>query len=384
MRETTTTVNGQTLRIEYPNPIAFMYSPQLVRVSGDSTGAATLTVAVTHQESGRRYSETRAFYDGAVEFDISRAMQLLAPDVDELFERINYAAGNSLAETFSLLLTYKSGNVTKQILNTSGIKAMYGALDQGETYGQDLHRRLWHNLPQTFNLWEDSLGEVLFATENDDIYPDITEGGLGCYECSFMDALYANGKDEILAKVRSGQALKLGLSFNTAVSNGVETKQEHRMLILKPDPGTAADGTYLRWLNRRGEVSYWLFTNSQARVITTANDGFERHYSGDPSVPVSNSYINSRKGDFREAREMVIGAIGLSPAEYEDLCSLATSPLVERLTKNAWDSPENTAYTWQRVNVAAGTYSRNIKRQTPNLQDLEFVIELPERNTIKL
>lgn len=379
MRTTTTTTTGRALTIGYPNSVAFMYSPQLVRITGNGTNGATATIRVTHLESGRTYSETRAFYGDLVEFDISRTMQLLAPDVDELFRKLNTSA-HSLAAPFALVVLYN----TTQILNVRDIKAMYGALDQGETYGQDLHRRLWYNLPQTFNLWEDSIGEVLFAIDVIDVYPDITEAGLGCYECNLMDALYANGEDEILTKVRSGQALKLDMSFNTAVSNGVETKQERRQLILKPDPGTAADGTYLRWLNRRGEVSYWLFTNSQARVITTANDGFERHYSGDPSVPVSNSYINSRKGDFREAREMVIGAIGLSPAEYEDLCSLATSPLVERLTKNAWDSPENTAYTWQRVNVAAGTYSRNIKRQTPNLQDLEFVIELPERNTIKL
>jgi hypothetical protein len=39
---------------------------------------------------------------------------------------------------------------------------------------------------------------------------------------------------------------------------------------------------------------------------------------------------------------------------------------------------------WQRVNVVAGTFERGIKRMTPNRQDLEIIIELPERNTIKL
>ena len=383
MRSTTTTTTGQSLKIEYPNRVAFMYSPQLVRVSGEGTGSATLTVNLTHLESRRVYSETRAFYGGAVEFDISRAMQLLAPDVDELFRRLDYSLGQSLAESFALALTYTSGNATKRILSIDDIKAMYGALDQGETYGEDLQRRLWFDLPQTFNLW-DADGDVYFSFTEVDVYPDLGEGGLDCYECGLVDALYANGEDHIINRIKQGQPVQVGMTFRTAIADGSEKAQGHRKLTLKPEFGTAADGTYLRWLNRRGEVSYWLFTNSQVRVTSAANDGFERHYNGDPSIPVSNSYVNRHKADFREAREMVIGAVGLSLAEYEDLCSLATSPLVERFTKNAWDSPDNTKWTWQRVNVTAGTYSRNIRRQTPSLQDLEFMIELPERNTIKL
>jgi hypothetical protein len=41
-------------------------------------------------------------------------------------------------------------------------------------------------------------------------------------------------------------------------------------------------------------------------------------------------------------------------------------------------------YTWELVYVAAGSLARNSRRNTPSRQDLEFVIELPERNTIKL
>ena len=52
--------------------------------------------------------------------------------------------------------------------------------------------------------------------------------------------------------------------------------------------------------------------------------------------------------------------------------------------KAAPDRLEAAQYVWQRVTVAAGSYSRNIRRRTPNGQDVEIVIELPERNTIKL
>ena len=121
---------------------------------------------------------------------------------------------------------------------------------------------------------------------------------------------------------------------------------------------------------------------------------------------------------------MVLGAVGLSRDEFDDLCDLATSPLVERLMPDVlqedtevdivYDGGDATTQDtdtliesaaeldteveggsastgavsqvnkWQRVNVVAGTFERGIKRMTPSRQDLEIIIELPERNTIKL
>lgn len=118
---------------------------------------------------------------------------------------------------------------------------------------------------------------------------------------------------------------------------------------------------------------------------------------------------------------MVLSASGLSLDEFEDLCDLATSPVVERLVVidpedtgtdvvldgnlagydstnvlvqtgtpdeveggDADTATHEIVNTWQRVNVAAGTFERNIRRRTPSRQDLEIIIELPERNTIQL
>ena len=423
MRTTTNTTTGQLLTIGYPNSVAFMYSPQLVRVTGNTRTSTKIAVTLTHVSSGLQHTETRAFYDGSVRFDLSRTMQLLAPDVDNLFQRLDYGTGTSLTEAFSLLVTYisETGQIT-QILEVNDITGMYGALDQGEIYGEHTQRRLWRNFPQTFNLWADMLGEPAFVFDDAYVHPDVTGDG-PCYECNLVETLQALEDTDSLVKIQPGHPMRnVGLTWRNRIEQGSELPEELRTITLVPDD--SKEGTYLRWLNRRGEVSYWLFKNSQIRVTTAIHNSFARYYEDDPSIPVAGVYNNSQKTDYREARELILGAVGLSRDEYDDLCDLATSPLVERLMPKITEEDTDVdviydggranvksdviieseddldtevdggnartghlaaaQYVWQRVNVAAGSYSRSIKRSTPNLQELEFVIELPERNTIQL
>ena len=136
MRKTTKTLTTPVLRtftIEYPNSVAFMYSPQIIKVqlAALSVGGS-VEVLVTHTPSGRNYAERRRLYDTYVTFDISRIMQLLAPDVDTLFQRLDYDKGKSLTEAFSLSISYLSegSSAPVSILETT-MTGMYGTLDQG-------------------------------------------------------------------------------------------------------------------------------------------------------------------------------------------------------------------------------------------------------------
>lgn len=423
---TTTGPSALQLTVRYPNSIAFMYSRQPVIVeSYGNPGALTVAATLTCASTRKSHTERRNFYDKRVEFDIRRIMQLLAPDVDTLFQRLDYDEGRSLTEAFTLQIAYTdTDGASYTILDVSDITAMYGALDQGEIYGEHTQRRLWLNFPQTFNLWKDALGEVAFVLEDAYVYPDTANDG-PCSECDLVGTMQALGDTAGLAKLLPGRPMRnVGLTWLTRIEKGEEIAEEFRTVTLIPEDCKPSDGTYLRWLNRRGEVSYWLFKNSQIRVTSAANNSFERYYEGDPSEVLRNSYINSQKADFREAREMILGAVGLSRDEFDDLCDLATSPLVERLVPNVPEEDTEVdivydgghakttsnvviqsgadqdteveagdattgqqatePYIWQRVNVAAGTYARSNRRETPNRQDLEFVIELPERNTIKL
>lgn len=378
MRTTTTTTTGQALTIGYPNSVAFMYSPQLVRVTGLAPDFAKITVTLTHVGSGRQHAETRAFHDGSVRFDISRIMQLLAPDVDEISKRLGDEAP-SFAEPFLLSVSFDTGQMKTPLLDPQAeIIGMYGALDQGETYGEGFQRRLWVNFPQTFNLWADELPSQGFTFPPSAFVSAVRTPKDPCNEYDLMQTLQKNGFDNIIKTLRSGAPTKVWFTWRYEIKDGNEREVLTKRGTLIPDCSGRNDGTYLRWLNRRGEMSYWLFVNSKQRVTTSATDTFVRYYPGDPTVPEGNVFGNPQKASFREAREMVLGAVGLSREEYDELCDLASSPVVERLM------PGEDSTTWQRVNVVAGTFERNIRRMTPSRQELEFVIELPERNTIQL
>lgn len=420
MRTSTITSNGRVIKLEYPNSVAFMYSrqPVIVTFTSAAAGVTSVDIKLTCITSGRTHTESRTPYSSRVEFDISRIMQLLAPDVDELTKRLGSDTRQSLSETFELKVSYTVDNTTTQILSKT-LVGMYGALDQGEIYGEHTQRRLWLNFPQTFNLWRDAEGLVQFVTDDTYVLPNVAPDQ-PCYECDLVKTLAAVGKHSLLNSLRNGIPLRdLGLSWSSRIEEGDEIEEELRTITLVPDCSRRTDGTYLRWLNRRGEMSYWLFTNSKLRVTTAVADSFARYYPGDPSIPEDSIFQNPQKASYREAREIVLGAVGLSRDEFDDLCDLATSPVVERLMPAV--SPEDTEVDivyegddlvgtlveseitdteveggdadtgvsdqddrWQRVNVVAGTFERSIRRTTPSRQDLEIIIELPERNTIKL
>lgn len=391
MRHTEVTTGGEypiELAVSYPNSVAFMYSPQLVKLEsiGQDPGAFEVAVDVVHQGSARVHVEQRKFKGGVVTFDIGRIMQLLASDVDTLFRRLHETEGASLCEKFSLMVSYRDPDGDWQnLLDYIDITAMYGALDQGEIYGEHNQRRLYVNFPQTFNLWQTEAGDAAFIMEDAYIYPN-TQGGGPCHECDLVGTLHNNGQLQDFGKALYGpQPLDFGLTWLNRIEQGTERPEGVRTLTLIPDCRLPGDGTYLRWLNRRGEVSYGLFTNSQIRTASSVSGNFSRYYGNDPSEPVAGAYVNAQKTDYTETREMIIGAVDLSYDEYEDMCDLATSPLVERLIPgHTTGRLEPGQYVWQRVNVVAGTFERNIRRNTPSLQDLEIIIRLPERNTIKL
>lgn len=358
--------------VQYPNAIAFMYSRQPVIVTCGNGANYEVTVTVTcTTNGGQSYTETRLMYNGRVEFDISRIMQVLAGDVDGVLQRLDYGEGRSLGEVFSLSVRV----ISIEVLNISDIQAMYGALDAGEVYGAPITYRFFYNYPQSFTMWydvADSFG-VRFDGEDCEVPVDAIGGPALSREVGISSWLSTN----IAAKLRNGRTIKGWTTWLYKIQDGSQVSQEARETVIVPDLSPKGSGVYLRWLNRRGGVSYWLFTRSKIRVMSSRVDEFTRYYRGDLTVPLNDAYRNPQKVSYRELREMTIGAVQLNNEEFEYLSDLATSPVVERLL-------DTNSTRWERVKVATTTFERDVKRATPSLQNLEVTIELLERNTIRI
>lgn len=405
--------------VSYPNAIAFMYSRQPVIIQcGNSENYECTVRVVCETNGGSSHVETRRMLRGHAEFDLSRIMQTLSRDIDGVLQRLDYENGAALAEVFSLEVTI-DGN--KVLTLESGIQALYGALDAGEVYGHKTTRRLFLNYPQTLNMWKDVLGYFQTSIAGVTDTPPYSEAPALCREVCPQAFL----SESVLSALRGGQAVKGWTSWLYRLQEGAQSAQQTRDITLVPDDSPRGKGVYLRWLNRRGEVSYWRFEKTQLETAGAVSETFRRYYEGDPAAPVDKVFQNEDKRSYEEQRRLGITTTGLSEEEFDDLCTILTSPVVEMLYVaeeytglglvvnggiaaavgesevdgqdagadltaldggSAQETPLHYSEEdrWIRVNIDGGTQGRNTRRSTPRLHDFEATITLNPRNTARL
>lgn len=398
--------------LSYPNNIAFMYSRQPVIVEAETTAALKVEAKVTcATNGGRSHTEVRYLRDGYAYFDLSRIFQTTARDVDDVLQRLDYATPRSLAEVFSLEVKV-GGTVVLSLTNE--IQGMYGALDATEVYGGISRIRHFINYPQTVNIWKDSLGVFAAKFGGETINPAYNASDLGrCREVSLQSIF---GSDIIAGDLK--------VSWLYRIQEGEQSAQAERIIEIVPDAAPLGHGAFLRWINRRGEVSYFHFDKTELETSAGVSESFNRFLSGDTAAPENGVYRNPEKRNYTEARQLGLVAHNLSEEEFDTLVSLLSSPVVEMLyvseeyqslglrfdggtasstgyeasvaadaeggdTIDGGQAAEAALYSpeelrWVRVNVDGGSQSRSMKRKTPRLHDFQVTITLIERNTAKI
>lgn len=400
--------------VDYPNTVAFMYSRQPVIVQcGLATYAASVTVTCD-TNGGASYTETRRLYQGRAEFDISRIMQILAPGPDRLLERMNGTTDAPMCEVFSLAVVVEGVTVLDL---QKDIQAMYGALDAGEAYGGAVTRKLYRHYPQTLPVWRTFYGQYYFRIGPQTFTPTSSAGPELCHAVTLADVPWlevtpgpespglplepvqdldssvsaGSGDGTAAASATGGLLLSDGVpvygaaSLRYSLQDGKEYVAGARTIKFLPDTSPRGCGVYLRWLSRTGEVLYWLFDRQDLETVATVAETFRRHYEGDPATPTGDAFRNEDKCSYEEARRLTISAKDLSAEQFDDLCSLLTSPVVDMYYEpEAHTGYAQTGDFWMRVNVEAGTQSRRNSRGTPKLHTFEASLVLPRRNTVQL
>lgn len=397
--------------VKYPNNVAFMYSRQPVIVECETTSALKVEAMVTcATNGGKSHTEVRYLRHGYAEFDLSRIFQALARDVDSILQRVDYTTPRSLAEVFSLEVKL-AGTIILSLTNE--IQGMYGALDATEVYGGISRIRHFINYPQTVNVWKDSLGVFSVKYGGETLSPVYNADDLGrCREVSLQSIF---GSDIIAGDLKT--------SWLYRIQEGEQSAQAERIIEIVPDVAPLGHGAYLRWLNRRGEVSYFHFDKTELETSAGVSESFNRFLSGDTSAPENGTFRNPEKRNYTEARQLGLVARNLSEEEFDTLVSLLSSPVVEMLyvseayqslglrfdggtaTSTGYEASvsadaeggntvdggkaDATLYTpeelrWVRVNVDGGSQARSLKRKTPRLHDFQVTITLIERNTAKI
>lgn len=363
--------------VQIPNALAiYMYSPFPVIVTSLVQKSVTLTLY--NAATGMSHSETRQLRLGKCEFDIARTAQILAPDVDDVF-RMNLSQDDEAAPYTKVKLELSAQDGT--ILLTLTLFCVYGAQDQAEGRFMPQTRRFFVNYPQTLQVWKDSHDEILLSGDyiTNDFSPTLSllSSADAMVEMDLMLHLRGSGGTSLQKALLSGKTADIEASCRFGGFDTL-TSQDYYELRLVPDLAPRGTGTFLRWLHRDGTFGYWHFENGAMTTGSGVRSAFRRHIDGNPAEPVSGAYRNGAKADFSESRQMALGTKCETSEEFDYLCGLVTSPVVERLIE------VNGADRWQRVNVVPGSYARNMRFDTPSIQPFELAIELPQRNTVSL
>lgn len=376
------------------SPLWFIYSPQLVIVEIDDGETEDIPVSftVTSNETGASYTETRDIHNGTASIDVSRIMQILAKDVETVFDRPDVDAVDT-SFYYEIVVSYEDAGVQYEMARFSEQEGVYGALDAGESYGNTVHRRLWVNFPQTFGIRRD--GTDLKVIRPIVATPSVNRTDRAGYALNYMKLVTDRYQEDTVEDItRYIETDRIFTSWDTVVQPGSASTTTYRMIEVRPDYSKPDDGIYLRWLDRSGEACSWLFRKSKLSTKTTLRDSFSKYYSRDPAAPTRyGRQVNPLRAEYAEARELTVGDDCVSSEEFDALVSLATSPLVEMLVSGS-AAPEGAPallkdrlyppYVWQRVNIVPGTFARSDRRDTPKLHSIEFVIELPQRHTARL
>lgn len=387
----TLTESGRTIgTLSYISPLAFMYSRVPLLLSFlRPTGRVTVTV--TNQDTGESFQETRSTYNNKASFDLSKIMQYLAPDATSL-----------LSESRAGLAAYTEFNVALAVGITEvwsmHFKGIYGALNANESYrynseGQrgPVNRRLWVNFPQTFQVQRDENDEFYYQTAGAKIYPERLNSDEFAYEDYLVHTLSTLSDDDIdanslLLQLKAGIAQTIGLSTYCAINAQAEVVDSNAPFWLRLHPDLtrrdATGVTYLRWLQRDGSIGYWLFRSGELQTTSEEATSFQR-YNENPNVSSHwDEFLhfdgNQLHADYEETRTLNLSAEIRNRDEFEYLCGLLTSPVVDRLVDS------ETHEGWERVNIMPSSQGLSLRRDTPFSRTLELAIQLPRRDTIKL
>lgn len=363
-------IDGLNYVQRMPGKVAFMYSPQPFSVHG---GYSAVTVTVTNKTTGARHSESRALHDKSAHFELSRIIQYIAPDVDEVM----------LMDSPVVPIGITVSDELGAIVYETAYNAIYGVLDQLERYqATPASLRVWLNYPQTMQAWRNTEGRTGLRLASGYVAFDNVDGN-ELVEAPIMESLLTGVSTtpeaaQVIAKLEAGQRVTVERSAQFAMDamgwRGIDWTQ----VTLIPEVAPRGTGTYLRWLNRDGSRGYWHFKLGTLSTTSAERSSFQRHLDGNPAEAVSGVLRSRQKIDYAEAQQLTIGAACNTMSEYNYLCGLATSPVVERLV--TFDGVD----LWQRVTVLPGALARSLKYGTPYAQQVELTLELPERNTIRL
>lgn len=158
-------------------------------------------------------------------------------------------------------------------------------------------------------------------------------------------------------------------NFETLETNSTITNYEDSDIIIKNKNRSC--GSYLKWFNKSGGWSYWLFEPIEIDELNTGNIGEIQKGFEDWRESIGTSFSTGKTANIRRS----ISAEGLEPYEFDYVKEIADSPIIY-----FYHGSQNTIPTkpWEVVRLRQGTF--RVKDKYNKFRSINFDI-IFERNT---
>lgn len=354
--------------VEYPNATHFAFVPAIIKATGIPAEYDGLGVTVHDPATGTRYHEEREPLHCAVHFDIRRYLQLLFGDTEHSRIAYGQAFVDSPLERTAEVTVYWSGGTSRQELLTFAMDAIWGAVSARESSGGIMRRRWFVRYPFSVDVY--ARNGTSFDVQVDGRRSDLM------FYCHEADAAGATPYHRyLLDPARLLNAAAIDRTVHLAVPHSLVLKDDDEavgMVAYTLDVDRSAEGVYLRWIDRQGRYSYYLFREVGSAATMTAS-AWERSGTGVPTAYAGGVNVETPvRQTLTRRRTRTLGAKLVDRETYDFLLTLAQSVVVDAF--DGWDA--DGAPRWHRVNVVAGGYEKTPK----HYQDFVCSIEEPAQD----
>lgn len=374
------TVEGNTYsyQVTYPEDYIFAHSrhtyvniDRLVNSLGNPLSGETVKMQITDLDANTTYLEYKTLDAlSRASFDIGRFLQVFLDGALDVGEERAYAYDSDLVQQRYIYvgLEYKGYYFFQYYFEVTP-----GADEPTDDWWYKQRRlRWWYNFPFTFDFR--NLGSATVqkdgGTPTTESLPNISTG-----------MTYSRIRVNPKCLAASASTLLVSSSAGMAFHDGSLSGAADNTVLLVGDGCEPSDSTvYLRWLNRHGETSYWLFHRYGIERRAKAAD-YRRAYVKDYMSPfgiIDNSLIRNMTIE----REVKCYTDALDGTDYETVRQIFASPFIDMYLHDKTTNISDPK--WMRVHIKAETQAEPLRHAdnfTKNRQ-VSITITLPEEGQL--
>lgn len=368
-------------QVTYPENYIFVHSrhtyiniDRLSDADNIPNSGGTVLLEITDNNTNISYSESRYLdWNGKADFDIGRFLQIFMEDTLREDADFDSTANSKMVASHYVTVRLKYGGVWFWTYN---FEVVNGADEPTDNWWDGQRRlRWWYNFPFTFdfrNLDEANIqknGGVTTTGPLPQITPDT-----GTYCRIRINPTSVGGSWANTLRVSSNN----GMGF---IDGSLSGNKSNSVLLIGNGCQPSEQNVYLRWLNRHGELNYWLFNRySQQRNIEASD--YQRAYIKDERIGANTTIDNALLRTLTIEGEMTVFTDALDAFDYEIVRQIFTAPIVDLYLPD--QSSRFNKAVWKRLNINAATQSEALRHAdlyTLNRQ-VTITLTLPEEGQI--